>query len=141
MKKEITEILNKDNISIFLKIKKIGEKYNIYLPREVVLHLRTITALNAISLEISPDFDIIRALRYFFDKYPLEKIEELTAETEYEEAHEEIVDIDEKQDWQVFREILVLEKERKLATKERFIEMLGYYAERYKELRSIIKKL
>lgn len=141
LKEDIMKIINKDVNTLILNIKKISEKYNIYLPRETILHLRTMTALNAIALEISPGFDIIKALNLFFNKYNLEEVERLTKEGVHEELHTEIIGIDDEPDWETFKEIMAMEKEKKAAAREKFIEMLAYYAEKYSELRSTIKNL
>lgn len=63
--KILEKILEKNTGQIFLEIKKLSENYNIYLPKEIILHLRVLASLNSIALEISPSFDIIKALNYF----------------------------------------------------------------------------
>ncbi|MFH1956046.1 MAG: AarF/UbiB family protein [Patescibacteria group bacterium] len=140
-KKDISLILEKGNANFFLKTKSIGEKYNIYLPREMILHLRTLTALNFIAMEINPDFDMMKVLKYFFQEYPPEKIEAMVLEGSHEENQDKIIGIYEKVDWPSFREMLALEKERRDAAKEKFYETLEYYLEKYKDLGSSIKKL
>ncbi|MBU2219241.1 hypothetical protein KKG15_02000 [Patescibacteria group bacterium] len=141
LREDIMKVINKDMNILILNIKKISEKYNIYLPREIILHLRTMAALNAIALEISPGFDIIKALNLFFNKYNLEEVERLTKEGMHEELHTEIIGIDDEPDWETFKEIMAVEKEKKSGAREKFIEMLAYYAEKYSELRSTIKNL
>lgn len=141
LREDIIKIINKDANTLILNIKKISEKYNIYLPREIILHLRTITALNAVALEISPGFDIIKALNLFFNKYNLEEVERLTSEGAHEELRAEIIGIDDEPDWETFKEIMAVEKEKKAGAREKFIEMLAYYAEKYSELRSMVKKI
>lgn len=141
IKKDIEGVLLKDKTLILQKIQNIGKKYNIYFPKEIVMHLRTINALNAVLLEIFPGFDIFKALGYFFERYPLEKIEETRTAGGHEGVGEELTVFDEKAEWRSFREALVLEKERKLAAKERFAEMIEYYSEKYKDLRSNIKQI
>ncbi len=141
VKKDIEAVLLKDKALVLQKIQNIGKKYSIYFPKEVVMHLRTINALNAVFLEVVPGFDISKALGHFFERYPLEKIEEVRSGGGHEEVGEELVGFDEKAEWRSFREILVLEKERKLAAKEKFAEMIEYYSEKYKDLRSSIKQI
>ncbi|MBU3925777.1 hypothetical protein KJ763_01245 [Patescibacteria group bacterium] len=141
LKKDLIKILEKNTGQIFLEIKKLSEKYNIYLPKEIILHLRVLASLNSIALEISPSFDIIKALNYFFERYSQEKVSEIINEGEHEDLQENIIGIDDQVNWEVFKEIVSLEKEKRAVAKERFIEMASYYAEKYKELRSMIKKI
>lgn len=141
LKKDAQKILEKDGRQIFSEIKKISEKYNIYLSKEIILHLRTLSAANAVGLEISPSFDIIKALGYFFEKYSPEKLEEIIVGGAHEEIQMDIISVDEQETWEAFREIASMEKEKRLAARERFIEMTSYYSEKYGELRSMIKQI
>jgi predicted unusual protein kinase regulating ubiquinone biosynthesis (AarF/ABC1/UbiB family) len=134
-------LFKKSAASVFLKIVKKTEEFGAHLPREMILFFRTLSILDMISLHISSRFDIIKALNYFFDKYPLEEIEKNIVEGEHmEEAGEKITPTTDL-DWESFREIALLEKEKMLAAREKTIEMVLSYAEKYKELEPIIKKL
>ncbi len=141
LKKDALKILEKDSKQIFLELKKISEKYNIYLPKEIILHLRALSALNAVALEISPSFDIIKALNYFFERYSPEKAEEIIAEGGHEEILGDVISVDDQASWKEFRKIVALEKEKRAAARKRFIEMTLRYSKKYGELKLMIKNL
>lgn len=141
LKKDALKILEKNSKQIFLELKKISKKYNIYLPKEIILHLRVLSALNAIALEISPSFDIIKALDYFFERYSPEKVEEIITERGHEEIRGDVISVDEQANWKEFRKIAALEKEKRAAARKRFIEMALRYSKKYGELKLMIKNL
>lgn len=146
-KKEIREIMNswyeneKSAAIVFLKIIKKAEKYGGSIPREAVLFFRTLSILEMVALRISPSFDMIKALNLFFLEYPLDKVEELIKEGVHEEeSGERIIPLTDV-DWEFFKEISAIEKEKKLVARERMTEMIFYYAEKYEEIRSMIKNI
>jgi hypothetical protein len=92
-----------------------------------------------VALRISPSFDMIKALNLFFLEYPLDVAEALIKEGVHEkEAGEKIIPLTDI-DWEFFKEISAMEKEKKLMARERMTEMIFYYAEKYEEIRSLLK--
>jgi len=71
---------------------------------------------------ISADFQ----LDDFWNEYPPKKIKE--------NNEREI-------DWEIFREISVREKEKRIMIKERMLETIFYYAEKNEEVRSLLKSI
>lgn len=144
--KEIGEIISplyekkgKSAALVFLKIIKMAEEYGVSIPREAVLFFRTLSILEMVALRISPSFDMIKALNLFFLEYPLDVAEALIKEGVHEkEAGEKIIPLTDI-DWEFFKEISAMEKEKKLMARERMTEMIFYYAEKYEEIRSLLK--
>jgi len=146
-KKELRGIMNswyeneKSAAIVFLKIIKKVEEYGGSIPREAVLFFRTLSILEMVALRISPSFAMIKALNLFFLEYPLDETEELIKEGVHEEeSGEKIISLTDV-DWEFFKEISAMEKEKKLVARERMREMIFYYAEKYEEIRSMVKKL
>jgi predicted unusual protein kinase regulating ubiquinone biosynthesis (AarF/ABC1/UbiB family) len=139
LKKPNATLAEKSATSVFLKTVKEGERHGVRFPKEMVLFFRSLSILDMIALHINPNFDIIKALNCFFDKYPLEEIEKIINESgRAGDLREKIIstaDID----WESFREVALLEKERMMQARERVIDLITYYAERYEELRPLIK--
>ncbi len=125
---------------VFLKTLRKAEEYGAPLPREAVLFFRALCILDMISLQLSPEFDMIKALNGFFEDYPLEIAERIIEEESHRAETGEIIptaDID----WEFFREISAAEKEKSLVMKERIMETMFRYAEKDEEIRSMIKRL
>ena len=130
----------KSAVTPFFNIIKKAEQYGTRLPKEVVLFFRALVILDMVALQVSPDFDMIKALNRFFSRHSLEEVEILIGKGEHEkEAGEKIIPLTDV-DWEFFREISALEKERMLAARERIIDLIMHYAERYDEIRSMLKK-
>jgi ubiquinone biosynthesis protein len=136
-----SSLYEKSSSHVFFRNIKSAEKYNIHFPRELILFFRTLSILDMLALQMSPDFDMIKALNLFFDEYPLEELEKLIKEGFHEkEAGEKIISLTDI-DWEFFKEISAMEKEKMALAKERMMEMVFYYAEKYEEIRSLLKKL
>lgn len=141
-KKDIGEIMNDKSFPLVLRrLGEIAEKYGVILPREITLFFCTLSFFNTITLQISPTFDIIKALNSFFEEYPLEKAEGLIKEGLHKkEVGEKIIPLM-NLDWEFFKEVSALEKEKKEMIKEKMMEMIFYYAEKYEEVKSLIKNI
>ena len=141
-KKDIGEIMTDKSFPIVLKkLGEVAEKYGAILPREITLFFCTFSFLGTIALQISPVFDIIKALNSFFEEYPLERAGVLIKEGVHKkEAGEKIAPLT-NPDWEFFKEVSVLEKEKRDMMKEKMLEMFFYYAEKYDEIRSLIKNI
>lgn len=156
LEKELKEVLNpwfetvgdpdsslkeKSAATVFLKIVNKAGKFGAQLPREAILFFRALSILDMVALQVSSNFDIIKALRRFFEKHPIEEIESMIMEGAHDkDAGEKITPLTDV-DWEFFREISALEKERMWAARERIVDLAVYYAERYDEVRSMLKNL
>ncbi|MCX6731855.1 MAG: AarF/UbiB family protein [Candidatus Parcubacteria bacterium] len=141
-KKDIEEVVaNQSFPAILSKLGEITEKYGAVIPREITLFFCTFSFISAVILQISPGLDIIKALNSFFEEYPLERVEILIREGIHKkEAGEKIIPLT-NLDWEFFREVSALEKEKRIMTKEKMMEIFSYYAEKYEEIRSLIKNI
>lgn len=155
-KEEITEIINpwfkaiedpessirdKTSAATFFKLINEAEKYGVNLPREIVLFFRSISMLDVIALQLSPNFDIIKALNIFFDDYPLDELEKIILEGNHmKEVGGKIIPVTDV-DWEFFKESSGFEREKKFASRERLIDMVNYYSEKYEDVRSLLKEI
>ncbi len=113
--------------------------YSVYLPREAVMFFRTLIIADMVALRLAPNFDIMKALNNFFDRYPLGVAEEMI-KTRAHEAELEL-EIDPASHLS-FDELLALkeaEHEQLSLAKERLINLISNYAEEYEEIRQLLK--
>lgn len=127
--------------NVLFKIAARAERYGIRLPREEILFLRALSVSDTLALRVSSDFDMIKALNFFFGKYPFEEIESAIEKGTHEEEAGKKIAMPSNADWEVFREISAMEKEKMFGARERIIDLMEYYAERYEEIRSMMKSL
>src|SRR3989344_4768951 len=80
-------LYKKSSAMIFLRVIKKEEKFGVRLPREMVLFFRTLSILDMVSLQMSPRFDMIKALQAFFEKYPIGSVYELMVREEEEKKN------------------------------------------------------
>ena len=93
-----------------------------------------------VALQISPQFDIMKAIESFFEEYSVEEVERIVrSQTNWNEIDERIISLND--DWETFMESSVAHKEKVAVMRERIIEMVFYYAERYPEVKNLLKKL
>ena len=77
---------------------------------------------------------------YDFEDYPLEIAEKIIEEGLHRDDAGKIistVDID----WEFFKEVSALEKEKRDMIKEKMMEIVFYYAEKYEEIRTLLKTI
>jgi len=79
-------------------------------------------------------------MRAFFEEHSVEEVESIVrSQTNWAEIDKNIISLND--DWEAFMESSVTHREKVAVMKERIIEMVFYYAERYPEVRSLLKKL
>jgi len=124
----------------FLRLVRKAEKYGVRFPLDIILFFRGLVIDDMVALQISPQFDIMEAMRSFFEEHSVEEVEETVRnQTNWKEIDEKIVSLND--DWEAFTESSITHREKVAVMKERIIEMVFYYAERYPEVRSLLKKL
>src|SRR3989344_3568520 len=125
---------------VFLNLVRKAEKYGVRFPLDIILFLRGLVIDDMVALQISPRFDIMEAMRSFFEEHSVEEVEETVRnQANWAEIDENIISLND--DWDAFTESSVTHREKVAVMKERIIEMVFYYAERYPEIRSLLKKL
>lgn len=128
-------------LSVYLsRLIKKGKDYGIRLPKEISLFFRTFAVADMIALQLWPDFDMIKALKLFFGEYPRERIEVIIGRQKGKEETG-IRQNSVSDDWERFVEQSAKHRERALVAKERVMEFISYYAEKYKEVRDLVKKI
>lgn len=126
---------------VFSRMIMMAERYDVTLPRETTLFLRTIAISDMVALRLNPRFDMMKAFQRFFHEYPLPRLEELITSGEHGKeiasAGEVVTVLD--QSIEAIMEIRQRDQERLDVAKERLAELISYYAEMYPEVRDILK--
>lgn len=131
---------NRSSASAFLNLVKKAEKYGVRFPLDIILFFRGLVIDDMVALQISPRFDIMKAIQSFFEEHSVEEIEEIVKnQANWKEIDEKIISLND--DWESFVETSIMHKEKVAVMKERIIEMVFYYAERYPEVKDLLKKL
>ena len=68
-------ISKKSSAVFFLKVIKAAEKYKIKLPKEVIAFIRALLIIDMVCLKMSDEFSMPKAIKMFFERYKLDKIE------------------------------------------------------------------
>jgi predicted unusual protein kinase regulating ubiquinone biosynthesis (AarF/ABC1/UbiB family) len=136
-----SSLYSKSAAIVFFKIVKRAENYGARLPKEAILFFRTLSIVDMICLQISAEFNIIKAINAFFGDYGLEQVKELIRTREHKEVIEEKIEPLLEPDWEIFRERAVYEKEKQLMAQERMMELALSYADHYPEIRSLLKTI
>ena len=124
----------------FLRLVRKAEKYGVHFPLDIILFFRGLVIDDMVALQISPRFDIMEAIQSFFEEHSVEEVESIVRnQANWKEIDENIISLND--DWEAFTESSVTHREKVAVMKERIIEMVFYYAERYPEIRSLLKKL
>lgn len=134
------EAVKKSSAILFLRLAKKAEKYGIRLPAEIILFFRALAINDMTALQMSPGFDIMASLKGFFDTYRSEDIEEIiNSQNNSAEINKRISSLTD--DWDSFIEISAVHREKMAEAKEKVKEIILYYAERYPEVKELLKKL
>lgn len=130
----------KSSAAAFLNLVKKAEKYGVHFPLDIILFFRGLVIDDMVALQISPQFDIMKAMQSFFAEHSVEEVEGLVrSQTNWKEIDEKIISLND--DWETFAESSITHREKVAVMKERIIEMVFYYAERYPEVKDLLKKL
>src|SRR3989344_340836 len=113
--------------------------YSIYLPRGIIMFFRALIISDMVALRLAPNFDIMKALNRFFDRYPLGAAEELITARTHEAKLEETVDASAHLSFDELLALKEAEQEELSLAKERLINLIAAYAEDYQEVRQLLK--
>ena len=116
-----------------------AREYSIYLPREIVMFFRTLIIADMVALRLAPNFDIMKALNGFFDRYPLGVAEELITAKTHEAKLETTVDTTAHLSFEELLALKEAEIEELGLAKERLIDLIARYAEDYEEIRQLLR--
>ena len=131
---------NRSSALVFLNLVKKAEKYGVHFPLDIILFFRGLVIDDMVALQISPQFDIMKAMESFFAEHSVEEVESIVrSQTNWKEIDEKIISLND--DWESFTETSITHREKVAVMKERIIEMVFYYAERYPEVKDLLKKL
>lgn len=136
-----TMLRHKSFSVVFSKIVMEAESYNIHLPREMVMFMRSLSIADMVALRLNPKFDMTKAIKRFFAEYPLSETEQIIEESSHQRDIEEGgVEPITEQSFDALLEIRGREEERALAAREKLIDLISRYAEEYDEVRQILKQ-
>jgi ubiquinone biosynthesis protein len=115
----------------FLKVIKSVEKYYMKFPPDVIAFIRALLIIDMVCLKLSDDFNMVTAIRSFFEKHSLDDVRLMS--TEHMEEVERI------------HEIIYTSKgteytrDKEYGAKERFTDIAYTLAEKYPELYNKMK--
>lgn len=131
---------NRSSAVAFLNLVKKAEKYGVHFPLDIILFFRGLVIDDMVALQISPQFDIMKAMESFFGEHSVEEVESIVRnQANWKEIDEKIISLND--DWETFAETSITHKEKVAVMRERIIEMVFYYAERYPDVKDLLKKL
>ena len=131
---------NRSSAAAFLNLVRKAEKYGVHFPLDIILFFRGLVIDDMVALQISPQFDIMKAMESFFEEHSVEEVEGIVrSQANWKEIDEKIISLND--DWETFTETSITHKEKVAVMRERIIEMVFYYAERYPEVKNLLKKL
>jgi len=134
--------LRKKSASIVLsKIINMSLKYDITLPKEMILFFRSLSIADMVALRLNPHFDMMKAIQRFFHEHPLSTVEDLIKSGEHETAIESNGEIATMtgQSYEGLMELRLQDEERLQVARERLAELVDRYAEEYEEVRALLK--
>lgn len=136
-------VSNNENKSIspylFDAINK-AEDYGIYFGKEALLFLRTLSAIEIIALRLSGKFNIIEGIKLFFKRYPLDEAARIIEEGDHDRDSSGKLEAPPEDGWELFRERISYEKEKRLILREKVVELILLYADKYDDIRDLVKK-
>jgi len=131
---------SRSSATFFLSMVQKAEKYGVHFSLDIILFFRGLVIDDMVALQMSPQFDIMKVMEGFFIEHPVEEIEEkIRNQTNWQEIDKKIVSVND--DWESFVESSMRYKEKAMIVKEKTLEMVFYYAERYLEIKDLISKL
>ena len=129
----------KNTMLVVPRIILAARKYQVHLPMEIVLFFRTLAIADMVALKLTPTFDMIASLKYFFTLYPIERLEKII-EGESATVGEESEEVETYQN--LSYEALLEKKQRDgeilEIAKERLANLVLSYAENYDEVRQLL---
>lgn len=123
----------------FLRIVMIADKYGVKFPQDIVTFIRALVIIDMVCLKLDKRFNMVEAILLFFSKYPFnESQKEFTHTDEIKE--ELLIGVGEgrKLSLEFLTHKEILQKEKALIVKEKFMEHLALLAERNIELRKFL---
>ena len=126
----------------FFKMVRVLQKYRIKFPPDVIAFIRTLVIVDMVCLKLSKDFNMVTAIRTFFEKTPTAKVPGLAAQhaREMSDLHDfdKFLEI-EKATKDGITAKKFIQEEKQYYAKEKFMIIVGALAEKYPELYNDIK--
>ena len=105
------DLKERSSALVFFNLVKKAEKYGVHFPLDIILFFRGLVIDDMVALQISPQFDIMKAIQSFFEEYSVEEVEEkVRSQTNWNEIDERIISLND--DWESFMESSVAHKEK-----------------------------
>lgn len=124
--------------TVFAKITLLARN-GVELPPAAGIFFRTVVIMDMVALRLNPGFVMLEAFRRFFREYPIYRAEELVREKLL--AREKALPVDPltKLSFEQILELKQNEAERLLLSKERLGDLVMSYAEKYEEVRKLLR--
>lgn len=134
------DLKKRSSALVFINLVRKAEKYGVHFPLDIILFFRGLVIIDMVALQISPQFDIIKAMESFFENNPIDEVErKVRDQTNWNEIDEKIISLND--DWESSRERLIMQKEKVAIMRERMLEIVFYYAERHSKIKDLFKQL
>ncbi|MEK7505122.1 MAG: AarF/UbiB family protein [Patescibacteria group bacterium] len=112
---------------------------SVMLPRAAAAFFRTIAIVDMVALRLNPRFVMLKAFRRFFEEYPIYRAEELIKNSLLVLPPDPAIDPLSHLSFEQFLELKERESERLLVAKERLADLVMNYAEKYEEIRKLLR--
>lgn len=134
------DLRKRSSALVFINLVRKAEKYGVHFPLDIILFFRGLVIIDMVALQISPQFDIIKAMESFFEKNSVDEVErKVRSQTNWKEIDEKIISLND--DWESSKERMIMQKEKVAIMRERMLEIVFYYAERHFEIKDLFKQI
>jgi len=124
---------------VFARLVRVARDYSIYFPREVALFFRTLSIIDMVALRLTPRFNVMAAFGAFFTEFPITAAETFIEQGTYEAKIEDTIEPLHAMSFEQMMELKAFDQERLVLARERLADLMAHYAERYDEVRVLLK--
>lgn len=129
-------LAERSSYQALMHIHRTINAYGLRMPQDVIALNRCLSIIDMVCLRLSPEFNIVRAVRSFYDAFPLDVIENLGKIHAAELTGLHVLKSLERDP----EEEKMREKERSMFAKEKIMHRMYAIAERNPELYTILKR-
>ncbi len=127
---------DKSSAVALARILLMSRSYHIRLPEDLVLFFRSLSIADQVALALDPSFDMMAAMRLFFDEFSLEDI---ASRASAQDAVLPLAEVLDELSYEQLMELKQQEKESAEYTREKMADIAFSYAEKYPEILELLK--
>ncbi len=137
------DIAKRSSARAFLRIAKAVEKYKLGFPQDVIAFLRSLVIIDMVCLRLDNNFNMVQAVKIFFERHTAEDIKNKTPEHQEETARLNTLEslslsgVSPEKEGETSTRI----EEHHYAARERLMNIITALAEKYPELYDRIKEV